>query len=964
MSIVALAAVSVAGVSCLQLEQPVLFENLSGDEIVFVTDAHIEAETKASSGTTETTSLTSFYVSAVTGSAGSESSAFGSTQFTQVTGSSPATYKGSKVWPTSNQNYKFYASNRPLTFAAAGTTVSATNTTDVVCAYLTNGTYKAKNTLTFEHIFARFGRVDVVAESGYTISNISIRITPKTGGTYNLRTGAGKTDGTGWSSVTTGSATVVANATGANANDIYLVPGTYELMVTWTATQSGTSITYTDKVVSVSIVGGKTNVVSIVLGGEILFGVDLVEYGEYNYLDNLDYLTFYCDEAGTIGWKASNSAFTKTIQYSKNQGASWTSLTSTTSGATISVSAGDIVWFKGSNSSYCTSTWYYNYFTLTNKAHVYGNVNSLTGDNTSVVAYCFCGLFSSCGGNLYTYAEKKIILPATTLAESCYNSMFTGCTSLTTAPELPATTLAESCYNSMFSYCTSLKLVPDLPATTLAGNCYGAMFSSCTSLTTASELPATTLASNCYTNMFEGCTSLTTAPSLSATTLANSCYYSMFYGCTSLKLAPELPATTLATGCYQNMFFGCTSLKFTPELPATMLAINCYAQMFAGCTSLRLAPELPATTLASNCYNSMFSGCTSLTTAPDLPATTLASNCYRNMFYGCSSLNYIKAMFKTTPSDSYTQNWVSGVAATGTFVKNGSATWDVTGNNGVPTGWTVVSYISPVGEFTINASGDKVGFSPGNLQCTISGGPVNNYIYTGSDWCFAENQWDYLGTTDNANKFVIGKKMDLFGWVGESASYDSYGLCYYDGTNNVYYGTSADDGLKTDWGEIPGFVENYGTGWFTLSREEWVYIFNTRNSGTVGGTPNARYTLARIRTDVTRVNGIILFPDNCSVDASEFTTLGAINGISNFGTYCTAAEWDALAAKGCVFLPAAGYRYVKNAYTVNSYCKYWAATAVNATNAREVIYDTSQINPEYGDGRRNGESVRLVKRLN
>jgi hypothetical protein len=32
------------------------------------------------------------------------------------------------------------------------------------------------------------------------------------------------------------------------------------------------------------------------------------------------------------------------------------------------------------------------------------------------------------------------------LAKSCYKSMFSGCTSLTTAPELSATELAESCY--------------------------------------------------------------------------------------------------------------------------------------------------------------------------------------------------------------------------------------------------------------------------------------------------------------------------------------------------------------------------------------------------------------------------------------------------------------------------------------------------------------------------------------
>ena len=893
-SIVALVAVAVAGVSCLQLEQPVLIENLSGDEIVFGADAYIEAQTKASSGTSETTSLTSFYVSAVTGSAGSESSAFASSQFTQVTGSSPAVYKGGKIWPASNLNYKFYASNRPLTYAAAGTTVTATNTTDVVCAYLTNGTYKTKNTLTFEHIFARFGRVDVAAESGYTISNISIRITPKTGGTYNLRTGAGQTDGTGWSSVTTGSSTVVASQTGANGNDIYLVPGTYQVTATWTATHSGTSITYTDKVVYVPIVGGKTNVVSVVLGGEITFGVDLAEYCNYDYRDNLDYLTFYADEAGTIGWKCSNASISRTIEYSKDFGSTWTSLTSTTVGTTVSVNAGDIVWFKGLNLRYASSPSLYNCFTSSNKVHVYGNVNSLTGYNEGVFDNCFLFLFNYCS-NLYTYDAKKIVLPATTLANYCYYGMFRGCTSLTTAPDLPATTLADycyygmfqgctalvkapelpatalvtSCYNNMFSGCSSLNYIkamfttepsgsytsnwvsgvaatgtfvksdaatwdvsgnngvptgwtvkvetepsgpgqwmdnPDnylrfkfitdgqvrwqnkkgdiqysknggawtafngtivsmsvgdeiwfkgnltsgcggsggesiaskfytsgnfyvsgnvqslcsfnntlqsnhfaylftkcvglniddnkpliLPATTMTNYCYFHMFENCTSLTSAPELPATTMAGSCYAYMFKDCTSLTSAPELPATTLGHNCYAYMFQGCTWLTSGPdELPATTLTNSCYQAMFKDCLSLTSAPELPATTLTSYCYESMFSNCSSLTTAPELPATTLAGSCYYSMFSSCTSLTKAPELPATTLVSNCYNNMFYYCSSLNYIKALFTTTPSSSYTDYWVYGIGSPGTFVKNASATWNVSGSSGVPYGWTVV----------------------------------------------------------------------------------------------------------------------------------------------------------------------------------------------------------------------------------------------------------------------------------
>lgn len=111
--------------------------------------------------------------------------------------------------------------------------------------------------------------------------------------------------------------------------------------------------------------------------------------------------------------------------------------------------------------------------------------------------------------------------------------------------------------------------------------------------------------------------------------------------------------------------------------------------MFFGCTSLTTASKLPAKTLTSSCYDYMFYGCTSLTTAPELPATTLVSNCYYEMFYGCTNLNYIKAMFTTTPSTSYTSNWVKGVSSTGTFVKNSAATWNVTGVNGIPSGWDV-----------------------------------------------------------------------------------------------------------------------------------------------------------------------------------------------------------------------------------------------------------------------------------
>ena len=179
---------------------------------------------------------------------------------------------------------------------------------------------------------------------------------------------------------------------------------------------------------------------------------------------------------------------------------------------------------------------------------------------------------------------------------------------------------------------------------------------------------------------------------LPATTLASFCYSYMFSGCTSLVTAPTLPAETLKTGCYQGMFNGCTSLTTVPSvLPATKLADYCYYQMFYGCTSLTSAPTLPATTLKTQCYYQMFYGCTSLTSAPVLPATTLASGCYYGMFLGCSSLSYIKCLATNISATNCTSNWVANVASTGTFIKASSMTSWTTGNNGIPTGWTVIN---------------------------------------------------------------------------------------------------------------------------------------------------------------------------------------------------------------------------------------------------------------------------------
>ena len=420
------------------------------------------------------------------------------------------------------------------------------------------------------------------------------------------------------------------------------------------------------------------------------------------------YLTFKAIEDTTFKFT------TNSLQYSIDNGSTWTTLAANTASPTITT-GNKILWKQTGltpNSNGIGT------FSATGNFNVYGNVMSLYyGDNfvgqTDLTGkdYAFYQLFN---GNKKLVSAENLILQATTLASYCYSQMFYQCSALTTAPELPATTLATNCYRGMFVECTSLTTAPELPVTTLAGGCYQSMFKGCSSLTTAPALPATTLVSDCYFEMFYNCTALTnapiisattlayrccymmfsyctaliTAPVLSATTLGEQCYSGMFWHCTSLINAPTLPATTLVSSCYSSMFKECTSLVSAPIISATKLAVGCCVSMFRGCTALTNAPVLYATTLISNCYSQMFYLCKSLTRAPELHASTLVANCYNEMFFGCTSLNYIKCLATKNLNSGYSTKWVYNVASEGTFIKASGASWP-SGVNGIPSGWTV-----------------------------------------------------------------------------------------------------------------------------------------------------------------------------------------------------------------------------------------------------------------------------------
>ena len=172
----------------------------------------------------------------------------------------------------------------------------------------------------------------------------------------------------------------------------------------------------------------------------------------------------------------------------------------------------------------------------------------------------------ACSGDIRTlidYTQYKTV----DTGSAKFGFLFNGCTQLTTAPMLPATKLADNCYEGMFYGCTALTNAPALPATELTERCYYSMFYGCTALKSAPALPATELADNCYQGMFNGCTALKSAPALPAEKLALFCYNNMFNGCTALTQAPELKASTIKTSCYSYMFDGCSNLS-----SVTMLA--------------------------------------------------------------------------------------------------------------------------------------------------------------------------------------------------------------------------------------------------------------------------------------------------------------------------------------------------------------------------------------------------------
>lgn len=254
------------------------------------------------------------------------------------------------------------------------------------------------------------------------------------------------------------------------------------------------------------------------------------------------------------------------------------------------------------------------------------------------------------------------------------------------------------------------------------------------------------------------------------------------------------------------------------------------------------------------------------------------------------------------------------------------------------------------GLFTINAEGDQVYFSQGNLQ----------YQASTNTWRFAENQWDYIGESNSNISQTYNGWIDLFGW---GTSGWGCGNVYYHPWDSNFgdydlYGPIGDYNLtdnyaNSDWGYYNAIANggNQTNLWRTLTKDEWKYIFETRAT-----TSTARYVKAQVNS----INGIILFPDDWTMHSYNLNCVN--DSITPFNSnVLSLTEWNALENEGAVFLSASGFREGLHVVNVELACYYWSVTSNGANDALNIcVWDGLA---DFADlsTRDYGLSVRLVQ---
>lgn len=213
--------------------------------------------TRASEVTTAT--LTQFNVIATTGTT-TQTLVWDDGVFTGTSGND---YTGGKYWPSENVTWNFFASNAPMTFAATGATIAVADCDlDIIADYLEGATYKQSNALGFDHILCQLGTVTMKAPDTFTVTNLKVSLLPITSGTYAVKSIAGTEESAkraGWTrgeaatepvyvigSAAAGVDIPAATNTYTSAdNDLWLVPGQYQLTATYTITKGDYTANFT-----------------------------------------------------------------------------------------------------------------------------------------------------------------------------------------------------------------------------------------------------------------------------------------------------------------------------------------------------------------------------------------------------------------------------------------------------------------------------------------------------------------------------------------------------------------------------------------------------------------------------------------------------------------------------------------------------------------------------------------------
>lgn len=215
-------------------------------------DLDVNVQTKATALGAVPSSL---YVQRTTGSGGGETSKDASASMAVAAGKITTTWVQSAT-PTT---FNYYLSNLPINFVAGGSTLTASNTTDVLAGVASDNTITPAVNL--EHIFARTGTLTAIEpDGGYVLSGVTWKIQSNSGtgtaGTYDMVSKA-------WSGTT-----ALAEQAFTSSSDLYLVPGSYKISLTYTLTK-GDWTKSTTKSANVTLQGGKINNLKIGSDGKV-----------------------------------------------------------------------------------------------------------------------------------------------------------------------------------------------------------------------------------------------------------------------------------------------------------------------------------------------------------------------------------------------------------------------------------------------------------------------------------------------------------------------------------------------------------------------------------------------------------------------------------------------------------------------------------------------------------------------